>query len=451
MANNRASFGSKLGGILAVAGGAVGLGNIWRFPTEVGNHGGAAFILIYIGCILFMGLPVMISEFIIGRHTRSNAIDAFRQLAPNRFWHILGIEGIVVAFLILCYYIVVSGWTLFYAASSFAGQLSGEQDFTAYFQDFVGSGWMPVVAGLLFMGATHFVVVRGVQNGIERASKLMMPALLLIIGILIVASFSMSGFTEGITFLLKPDFSKVTVDAALGAMGQSFYSLSLAMGGLCTYASYFRKDTNLIKTAFSVASVDTSVAVLAGLVIFPAVFTVGVNPGAGPSLVFITLPNVFNMAFSNAPIVAYVFSALFYLLLILAALTSTISLHEPATVYLSEELNISRNKAAWIVTLSASLISIACALSLGPWQDFLICGMNLFDLFDYVTAKIILPIGGVLIAVFAGWVMDKRIAQAELSNEGKLRVPLLRVWLFLVRWVSPAAIVLIFINELLRS
>ncbi len=451
MADNRASFGSKLGGILAVAGGAVGLGNIWRFPTEVGNHGGAAFILIYIGCILFMGLPVMVSEFIIGRHTRSNAIDAFRQLAPNRFWHILGIEGIVVAFLILCYYIVVSGWTLFYTVSSLTGKLSGEQDFTAYFQNFVGSGWMPVVAGLLFMGATHFVVVRGVQNGIERASKLMMPALLLIIGILIVASFSMSGFTEGISFLLKPDFSKVTVDAALGAMGQSFYSLSLAMGGLCTYASYFRKDTNLIKTAFSVASVDTSVAVLAGLVIFPAVFTVGVNPGAGPSLVFITLPNVFNMAFSNAPIVAYVFSALFYLLLILAALTSTISLHEPATVYLSEELNISRNKAAWIVTLSASLISIACALSLGPWQDFLICGMNLFDLFDYVTAKIILPIGGVLIAIFAGWIMDKRIAQAELSNEGKLRVPLLRVWLFLVRWVSPTAIVLIFINELLRS
>ncbi len=449
MADNRANFGSKLGGILAVAGGAVGLGNIWRFPTEVGNHGGAAFILIYIGCILFMGLPVMVSEFIIGRHTRSNAIDAFRQLAPNRFWHILGIEGIVVAFLILCYYIVVSGWTLFYTVSSLTGKLSGEQDFTAYFQNFVGNGWMPVVAGLLFMGVTHFVVVRGVQNGIERASKLMMPALLLIIGILIVASFSMSGFTEGITFLLKPDFSKVTVDAALGAMGQSFYSLSLAMGGLCTYASYFRKDTNLIKTAFSVASVDTSVAVLAGLVIFPAVFTVGVNPSAGPSLVFITLPNVFNMAFGNAPIVAYLFSALFYLLLMLAALTSTISLHEPATAYLSEELNILRSKAAWVVTLSASLISIACALSLGPWQNFLICGMNLFDLFDYVTAKIILPIGGVLIAIFAGWVMDKRIAQAELSNEGKLRVPLLRVWLFLVRWVSPAAIVLIFLNELL--
>ncbi len=449
MADNRANFGSKLGGILAVAGGAVGLGNIWRFPTEVGNHGGAAFILIYIGCILFMGLPVMVSEFIIGRHTRSNAIDAFRQLAPNRFWHILGIEGIVVAFLILCYYIVVSGWTLFYTVSSLTGKLSGEQDFTAYFQNFVGNGWMPVVAGLLFMGVTHFVVVRGVQNGIERASKLMMPALLLIIGILIVASFSMSGFTEGITFLLKPDFSKVTVDAALGAMGQSFYSLSLAMGGLCTYASYFRKDTNLIKTAFSVASVDTSVAVLAGLVIFPAVFTVGVNPSAGPSLVFITLPNVFNMAFGNAPIVAYLFSALFYLLLMLAALTSTISLHEPATAYLSEELNILRSKAAWVVTLSASLISIACALSLGPWQNFLICGMNLFDLFDYVTAKIILPIGGVLIAIFAGWVMDKRIAQAELSNEGKLRVPLLRLWLFLVRWISPTAIILIFLNELL--
>lgn len=444
----RGSFGSKLGAVLTAAGAAVGLGNIWRFPTEVGTHGGAAFILVYLACVVFIGMPVMISEFVIGRSTRKNAIGAFRHLTDNRFWRNIGVEGVTVAFLILCYYVVVSGWTLFYGLNSLAGRLQGAQDYGAFFTDFVASWWMPVVSALLFMLVVHWVVVRGVKDGIERASKVMMPMLLLIIAILVICSFSMSGFSQGFDFLLKPDFSKINVDAVLSAMGQSFYSLSLAMGGLVTYSSYFTRDTNLMKTSFSIAGVDTSVAILSGFVIFPAVFTAGVSPDAGPSLVFITLPNVFHMAFANVPILSYVFSGLFYLLLFLAALTSCISLHEPVTAYLSEEYGLTRRRAAWVVTLVAGLVSVGCALSFGPLKDFLIAGMNLFDLFDFVTAKLILPAGGVLITIFVGRLMDRRLVEAELSNHGKLRVPLLRVWLFLVRWVSPTAIVLVFLNEL---
>lgn len=444
----RGSFGSKLGAVLTAAGAAVGLGNIWRFPTEVGTHGGAAFILIYLACVVFVGMPVMISEFIVGRSTRKNAIGAFRQLSDNKFWRNIGVEGVGVAFLILCYYVVVSGWTLFYGISSLTGRLQGSQDYSAFFKNFVGSWWMPVLAALVFMLVVHWVVVRGVKEGIERASKVMMPMLLLIIGILVICSFSMSGFSRGFDFLLKPDFSKVNVDAVLSAMGQSFYSLSLAMGGLVTYSSYFTKDTNLMKTSFSIAGVDTSVAILSGFVIFPAVFTAGVSPDMGPSLVFITLPNVFNMAFANVPVLAYMFSGLFYLLLFLAALTSCISLHEPVTAYLSEEYGLTRRRAAWVVTAVAGVVSVGCALSFGPLKDFLIGGMNLFNLFDFVTAKLILPLGGVLITVFVGRLMDRRLMSAELSNHGKLRVPLLRVWLFLVRWVSPVTIVLVFVNEL---
>ncbi len=448
MEETRGSFGSKLGAVLTAAGAAVGLGNIWRFPTEVGNHGGAAFILVYLACVLFVGLPVMISEFVVGRSTHKNAIGAFRQLSKSRFWGNIGVEGVGVAFLILCYYLVVSGWTLYYSAQSLCGQMMGDKDYAVFFQDFVSSPWKSSVAALLFIGVVHFVIVRGVHEGIERASKVMMPMLLLIIAILVIGSFGMSGFRQGIDFLLKPDFSKVNVDVVLGAMGQSFYSLSLAMGGLVTYSSYFSKDSKLMKTSFSIAGVDTSVAILSGFFIFPAVFTVGVAPDAGPSLVFITLPNVFNMAFHQTPFLNYTFSGLFYILLFLAALTSSISLHEPVTAYISEEYKIPRRKAAWTVTISAGLISVACAMSFGPLKGLLVNGMNLFDLFDFVTAKIILPLGGVLIAIFVGWKMDRRIVESELSNQGQLRVPLLRIWLFLVRWVSPTAIVLVFLNEL---
>ncbi len=448
METGRGGFGSKIGAVLAAAGSAVGLGNIWRFPTEVGNNGGAAFFLIYILCVLFVGLPIMVSEFVIGRHTHANTITAFRRLAPGKWWRVTGVEGVFVAFLILSYYIIVGGWTLHYSFASLSNHLRAGQDFGEYFARFSSSPWEPVVYAVVFMGLVHLTIVNGVRDGIERFSKVMMPLLLLIIGILVVCSFSMSGFGQGMRFLLKPDFSEVTSGVVLSAVGQAFYSLSLAMGCLCTYASYFDERTNLVKTAFSVVTIDTIVAVLAAFIVFPAVFSVGVEPDAGPGLVFITLPSVFNIAFHNVPVIGYVFSGLFYVLLFLAALTSAISLHEPVTAYLHEEWHLSRRKAAWLVTLACTLLGVLCSLSFGPLKGFTLCGMTLFDLFDYVSAKIIIPLGGVLIALFVGWYLDRKLVEREVTNDGKLHVPLFRVYRFLVRWVAPLAIILIFFNEL---
>ncbi|MCF0199055.1 MAG: sodium-dependent transporter [Bacteroidaceae bacterium] len=445
----RNNFSSKLGMVLAAAGSAVGLGNIWRFPTEVGNNGGAAFILIYLACVIFVGAPVMVSEFVIGRRTHANTITAFRRLAPGTWWSIGGVEGVLVAFIILSYYIVVSGWTLHYTVASFANQLTADHDFQQYFGDFVSHAWWPVVYALVFMLMTHVVVVRGVQGGIERFSKVMMPMLLLIIGVLVVCSFSMSGFREGLEFLLKPDFSKITPSVLLSAVGQAFFSLSLAMGCLCTYASYFGPDTNLVKTAFSVVTIDTVVAVLAGFIIFPAVFSVGVAPNEGAGLVFITLPSVFNIAFGHVPLIGYLFSGLFYVLLLLAALTSAISLHEPVTAYLHEEWHMPRRTAAWCVTIAASVLGVLCSLSMGPLADYPIFGMSLFDFFDFITAKVIMPLGGILICLFVGRRMDEEAVRAEVTNEGRLRIPIFRLYRFLIRWVAPLAIIAIFIRGLL--
>lgn len=447
--SHRGSFGSKLGVVLAAAGSAVGLGNVWRFPTEVGNNGGAAFILIYLFSVFFIGVPVMVSEFVIGRNTHANTITAFRKLAPKSWWRIGGIEGVFVAFFISCYYIVVAGWTLHYTVASLANRLSGDHDYKAFFNDFVSSPWEPVAYAVVFMLMTHFVIVRGVERGIERFSKLMMPMLLLIIAVLVICSFSMSGFTEGITFLLRPDFSKVTPTVVLSAVGQAFYSLSLAMGCLCTYASYFGPDTNLAKTAMSVSLIDTCVAILCGFIIFPAVFSVpGVEPGEGPGLVFITLPHVFNIAFHSVPVIGYLFSGLFYLLLLLSALTSAISLHEPVTAYIHEEWHFSRKSAAWMVTLGCILLAVACSLSMGIWNSFQIGGLCLFDLFDYVSAKIILPLGGIIICLFVGWRLDRQLVYNEVTNSGRLRIRFFRLYIFLVRWVAPLAIAFIFLNEL---
>ena len=447
--SHRGSFGSKLGVVLAAAGSAVGLGNVWRFPTEVGNNGGAAFILIYLFSVFFIGVPVMVSEFVIGRNTHANTITAFRKLAPKSWWRIGGIEGVFVAFFISCYYIVVAGWTLHYTVASFANRLSGDHDYKAFFNDFVSSPWEPVAYAVVFMLMTHFVIVRGVERGIERFSKLMMPMLLLIIAVLVICSFSMSGFTEGITFLLRPDFSKVTPTVVLSAVGQAFYSLSLAMGCLCTYASYFGPDTNLAKTAMNVSLIDTCVAILCGFIIFPAVFSVpGVEPGEGPGLVFITLPHVFNIAFHSVPIIGYLFSGLFYLLLLLSALTSAISLHEPVTAYIHEEWHFSRKSAAWMVTLGCILLAVACSLSMGIWNSFQIGGLCLFDLFDYVSAKIILPLGGIIICLFVGWRLNRQLVYNEVTNSGRLRIRFFRLYIFLVRWVAPLAIAFIFLNEL---
>lgn len=448
--NNRANFGSKLGVILASAGSAVGLGNIWRFPFETGNHGGAAFILIYLGCVLFFGIPIMVAEFSIGRHSRANTAGAYQKLAPGTQWRWVGRMGVLAGFLILGYYSVVAGWTLEYivqaGTNAFAGQSAN--DFIASFNGFVSNPWRPALWMIVFMLMTHFIIVKGVERGIEKSAKIMMPMLFILLIVLAVCSISLPGAGAGIEFLLKPDFSKVNGNVLLGAMGQAFFSLSLGMGCLCTYASYFRNDTNLTKTALNVGWIDTMVAILAGFIIFPAAFSVGIQPDAGPSLLFITLPNVFQQAFGNLPWLAVILSIMFYVLLALAALTSTISLHEVVTAYLHEEFNLTRGRAAKLVTAGCTVLGVLCSLSLGVGKELTIFGLTLFDLFDFVTAKIMLPLGGFFIAIFTGWYLDKRIVWEEVSNNGTLPKAIYRIWLFLLKYIAPIGIGFIFINEL---
>lgn len=446
----RANFGSKLGVILASAGSAVGLGNIWRFPYETGENGGAAFIIIYLGCVLLMGIPIMVAEFLIGRRSRSNTAGAYQRLAPGTPWKWVGRMGVLAGFLILSYYTVVAGWTLEFiyeaATNSFAGKSA--EGFIASFDSFVANPWRPLIWLIAFMLMTHYIIVKGVEKGIEKSAKIMMPALFILLIILAICSISLPGSSAGINFLFKPDFSQINSKTFLSAMGQAFFSLSLGMGCLCTYASYFKNDTPLPKVALNVATIDTLVAILAGIIIFPAAFSVGIKPDAGPSLLFITLPNVFQQAFGSIPLLAITLSIMFYVLLAVAALTSTISLHEVVTAYLHEEFNMTRKKAARIVTTSCIILGVFCSLSLGIGKEYTLFGMTLFDLFDYVTAKLMMPIGGFLIAIFTGWYLDKKIVWEEITNQGKLKPIVFKTLVFLLKYFSPIAILLIFIHEL---
>ena len=445
----RAKFGSKLGMILATAGGAVGLGNVWRFPYMTGQNGGAAFILIYIGCILLLGLPCMIREFIIGRHAASNTARAYTKLSNGTAWKWVGFLGVLTGFLITGYYAVVSGWCLQYGIASTLGHLHGTPDyFKSYFTDFSTNPWKPVLWTVMILLFAHYVIIHGVRNGIERASKIMMPALFILLVSIVVASCLLPGASKGIEFLLKPDFSKVTGDVFLGALGQSFYSMSIAMGCICTYASYYSRHTKLLNSAVQIGVIDTCVAILAGLMIFPAAFSVGVSPDSGPSLIFITLPNVFEQAFASMPMLGYVISLAFYLLLSVAALTSLISLHEVSTAFFQEELHISRSHAAMIVTGGCSLIGAICSLSLGDWSFLKVAGVNLFDVFDFVTGQIFLPVGGLLTCLFIGWYVPKKLVKDEFTNWGTTRGIFFGTYYFLIRFVCPLAILAIFLHQL---
>lgn len=451
--NSRENFGSKIGAVLAAAGSAVGLGNIWRFPIETGQNGGAAFIIIYIGCVLLLGIPIMMSEFIIGRHTHTNTAGAYRKLAPGTPWKWVGRLGVLSGFVILSYYAVVAGWTAEYTTLAIANSFDGKgaNDFPAIFAEFVSNPWKSIFWMLAFMVVTHVIVIRGVKSGIEKFSKVMMPALFIILIILAICSVMLPGASQGLEFLLKPDFSKITGSTVLSAMGQAFFSLSLGLGCLCTYASYFGNDTNIGKTALNVSIIDTFVAVMSGFIIFPAVFNAGYTLSSediGPSLLFITMPNVFQQAFGSIPDLSYVVSVLFYFLLVVAALTSTISMHEVVTAYVSEEFSMTRRKAATIVTLACSTVGVCCALSFGPLDGFKLFGMTLFDLFDYVSSNIFLPVGGMFIALFVGWYLDKKIVRDEVTNNGTLRAPYLRLIVFILRYVAPIAIGFILINQL---
>ncbi len=445
---NRGSFGSKLGVILATAGSAVGLGNIWRFPYMTGQNGGAAFILVYLLCIVLLGIPGMMGEFIIGRHSAANAARSYINLTGRKSWGILGYVGVFTSMVILGFYAVIAGWCLQYLFASMGGQIQGDPNFVKeYFQTFSTDAIKPTIWTVVFILLTHWVVVRGVSNGIEKASKILMPVLFVLLVVIVIASCSLPNAMKGVEFLFNPDFSKVDENVFLEALGQAFFSLSLGTACLCTYASYFSKQTNLLVSSMQIVAIDTVIAVLAGLMIFPAAFSVGLNPDSGPSLIFITLPNVFNEAFTGMPIVGYIISILFYALLVLAALTSTISMHEIGTAFFHEELKISRSRGAWIETVVCCVIGIFCALSCGAVPQLTFFGMSFLDCCNYVTSQFLMPLGSLVTCLLLGWWVPKKLVKDEFTNWGTLKGSLFGVFLFMIRFVSPLCILAIFLHQ----
>lgn len=430
--SQRGGFGGKVAAILAAAGSAIGLGNIWRFPYITSENGGGAFIIIYLGCILLLGLPLLIAEFSVGHNSKCNPIDAFSKI--RRGWGWLGAAGLISVTLIMGYYFVISGWTVNYAVASATNSIGG--DYSAFYNEFTTSTWAPLIYTYIFIIANHFIIIGGVQGGIEKASKIMMPVLFAILIVLAIYSLWLPEGREALGNVFTPDFSKVSGKTFLDAMGQAFFTLSVGMGAMLIYGSYFKKGTKLAGTAISVVSLDTLVAITAAIIIFSA----GVEGEKGPQLAFVAMPKVFSaMPAGN------IWAMLFFLLLALAALSSTISMHEAVTSYFVEKRGMKRKSAAWVVTLIALVLATTASLSMGDWSDFTILGMNIFSLLDNFTAIVMLPLLGIMTAVFVGWIWKKEDMKAELTAEGgvdKATYPFVR---FLLKWICPVLVSVVFI------
>lgn len=444
----RENFSSKFGIILATAGSALGLGNIYRFPCEAGANGGGAFLIVYLIMALVIGTPLMVAEFTIGRRSRSNPIGAFRLLSGKKnVWPVVGYIGVGCAFLILAFYTTVAGWTLGYFGKSIAGHFNGQDlvQIQAQFSSFTNHPWWPLVCQLAFLALTAFVVARGVKNGIEKYSKILMPLLLVIMVILCVKSLTLSGSAEGLRFFFKPDFSKVDGNVIISALGQSFFSLSIGMGALITYGSYISREDNMVSSAVGVVLADSLVAILAGVIIFPAAFSFGIQPEAGASLAFTTLPMVFQQMTGG-----YFFCLIFFLLLVIATLTSTISLLEVIVATLTEEMHLSRPMAAILGAVGTAVIGVFATLSFRSGSSILIGGKTFFDLLDHITAMYLLPLGGLLIVLFLGWKMKRAEVMDEVTNGGKLRAGIRKAIYFVIRYIAPLAIIVIFINQIIH-
>lgn len=429
----RASFGGKLSVILVAAGSAIGLGALWRFPYIAGKHGGAAFLLVFLLSIFVVGIPAMLAEFAVGRRTKKNAVGAFRTLSKRWSW--LGYSGVLGALLISGYYYLIAGWSLQYFADSVTGGMfNSPLTFKEQFDLFQAS-WKPLIWGVVFILMTHFIVARGVEKGIEKASKVMMPMLFVILVIMAVRVAFMPGAAEGYKFFLSCDFAEAfKAETIMMAIGQAFFSLSVGMGCMVTYASYFKQDNNMVSTSFNVSILTLLVSVLAGLVIFPAVFSAGLQPTEGPALVFVTLPEIFK----GMPL-ASVWAAIFFLLVILASLTSTISFHEVLTAYFAEEFSLTRKRAAMVTTVVSIVLSTVTFFSL--------FGIDFFNIFDYVTANVLMPLGAMFTCIMVMWFMKKDFMKDELTNNGLCNRRLAPVILFMLRFITPVLILYIFIKN----
>ena len=447
MSKPRAQFATRIGVIAASVGSAIGLGNIWRFPYEAGQHGGGAFLLIYILFVFAIGVPIICSEFLIGRSSHSNVLGAFQKLErKGSKWHLISYVGILSSLMILSFYSVVAGWTLEYTIQSVTGGLKDSSpDYLAnYFQEFTTQSNRSLMWTIVFLLLNYLIIRKGLKNGIERMSNIMTPLLFVILLVFCVNSLMMPGAADGLKFLFVPDFSKITPKVMLGALGQAFFSLSLGVSTLITYASYFKKDVPLVRSASIIAGLDTLFAIVAGLIIFRALFTYGIEPTEGPKLVFEVLPYIFSQTPGGQ-----IWAAAFFFLLFLASITSTISMSEISISFFCEEWKMTREKASMLNTVIAIVFGSLCALSFGAAADWEIFGMTVFDLFNFTTANLLMPVCGIVFAIFAGWFMDKKLVRSQLTNDETLKVRTYKSIVFSLRYIAPLAILSIFLYQLL--
>lgn len=444
-------FGSKVGLIAATVGSAVGLGNVWRFPAEAQANGGAAFLLIYIACVAILGIPVMLAEFSLGRGTGRDAVASFLNVKPGKPWWLGGAIATLASYLILSFYLVVAGWTLEYFWQSITGGLyesvaadGMEVTFRHQMDRYISGSWQPLLATYTIIALNIFVLMKGVQKGIEKMSNVMMPLLFLLLVFFCIASITLPKASEGLRYFFSPDFTKITAETVINALGQAFFSLSLGMGILITYSAYYPKNTNLISTSTTVSTLDLAVAVLMGMIIFPAVMSFSLDGESlqGATLVFVTLPEVF----ASMPFTRF-WSALFFLLLLVAAVTSTISLAEVSVAFAADKFKISRKKACWAVMLPLVGLSTLCSLSQGPLSHIRIFSLNFFDLLDTVATNLMLPVAAILTCLFVGWVAPKKFLKNQLTNKGKINRHISKSVIWAIRYLAPILISIILIAK----
>ena len=445
----RDSFGSRFGALVAMAGSAVGLGNLWRFPYLVGENGGAAFIIVYIVFVFLLCLPIFISEFVIGRRSQKNAVAAFRDLSGGSAWRWVGLFTIMVPLIVLSYYSVIGGWSVEYLLKSVTFSFTGDASqgaFHSMFTDFVSSTWAPLAVHTVFLLVTTLIVIVGIKDGIEKFSKVMMPLLFFMVVAIAVYSVMLPGASAGLDYLFNPDFSKITGKACAAALGQAFFSLSLGFGTIMTYASYVSKKENILFQSTATAVSDLMFALIAGVAIMPAVFSFGLDPQSGPGLEFETLPFVFGQMPAGGVVAIF-----FFLALLVAALTSSISMLEVAVAYLVEEKNFSRVWACVLLFAVCWVVGAVCSLSFGPLSDIKIDGGNIFDFFDSISSNILMTLGSLMTVLFVGWRLKKTDVYDEFTNGGTLssNAKLFGVLWFLIRYICPLAIAAIFISGLL--
>lgn len=437
--SSRGQWKSTFGFVMAAAGSAIGLGNLWKFPYLAGKNGGGAFVAIYLGLIVIVGFTLILAEMSIGRRGQSDAYGSFKKI--NDKFGFIGLLGVITSFIILSYYSVIGGWILKYIGSYVAGGISGSES-TGYFVNLISSPLEPLVYHFGFMLITALIVLGGVEKGIERASKVMMPALFVLLIVVAIRAITLPGAMAGITFFLKPDFSKVTISTVIAALGQVFFSLSLGMGVMVTYGSYLNKNGNMPKDSLTIPFIDTMIAMLAGFAILPAVFALGFEPGQGPGLMFITLPAVFD----KMPMGSF-FGFLFFVLVFFAAVTSSISLLETSVSLAVDQLKVNRKTAALILATVAFLLGVPSSLANGILGEVMIFGKNFFDLMCFLTDNILLPMGGLLLCLFVGYIWGPKEALKEITNDGDLKFGIGKMWMFAIRYIAPILLIIVIISS----